>query len=74
MMGVARWRAPAKRIEISAEDRAALERIVRSSKSERRMVERARIVLGGERGALGSPDRRRARLRALDGKEVAGRL
>ena len=42
--------APAKRIEISAEDRAALERIVRSRKSERRMVERARIVLAAGEG------------------------
>ena len=42
--------APAKRIEISAEDRAALERIVRSRKAERRMVERARIVLEAGEG------------------------
>jgi transposase len=37
--------APAKRIEIGAEDGVALERIVRSRTAERRMVERARIVL-----------------------------
>jgi transposase len=37
--------ATAKRIEIGVEDRAALERIVRSRTAERRMVERARIVL-----------------------------
>ena len=42
--------APAKRIEISAENRAALERIVRSRKAERRMVERARIVLEAGEG------------------------
>ena len=42
--------APAKRIEISAEDRRELERIVRSGKAERRAVERARIVLGAAEG------------------------
>jgi len=42
--------ARAKRIEIGAEDRRELERIVRSRTAERRMVERARIVLlAGER-------------------------
>ena len=37
--------AHAKRIEIASEDRALLERTVRSRTAERRMVERARIVL-----------------------------
>jgi transposase len=35
----------AKRIDVSAQDRAALERIVRARKCERRMLERAQIVL-----------------------------
>ena len=42
--------ALAKRIEISDEDRVELERIVRASSSEVRMVERARIVLARVRG------------------------
>jgi len=42
--------APAKRIEIAADDRAALERIVRSRTAERRMVERAQIVLAAGEG------------------------
>ena len=42
--------AKAKRVEVSAEDRAALERIVRSRKAEQRMVERARIVLEAGEG------------------------
>lgn len=42
--------AKAKRIEIGTEDRAALERIVRAHTSERRMLERARIVLGAGEG------------------------
>ena len=42
--------AHAKRIEVSTEDRAALERIVRSRTAERRMVERARIVLEAGEG------------------------
>ena len=42
--------AHAKRIEIRSEDRAALERVVRSRKAERRMVERARIVLEASGG------------------------
>jgi transposase len=42
--------ALAKRIEIRAEDRAELERIVRSSTEEVRMVERAEIVLGAAEG------------------------
>lgn len=42
--------APAKRIEIATEDRVVLERIVRSRTGERRMVERARIVLGAGEG------------------------
>ena len=37
--------APAKRIEIGEEDRAVLERAARSRTAERRVVERARIVL-----------------------------
>ena len=47
--------ALAKRIEIGAEDRAELERIVRSSTEEVRMVERAQIVLGA---AVQLPSRR----------------
>ena len=39
-----------KRIEISDEDRSELERIVRASSSEVRMVERARIVLAAGEG------------------------
>ncbi len=42
--------AAAKRIEIRAEDRRELERIVRSRKAERRAVERARIVLAAAEG------------------------
>ena len=42
--------AAAKRIEISGEDRAALERIVGAQKSERRMLLRARIVLAAGEG------------------------
>ena len=42
--------AAAKRIEIGAEDRAALERIVRAHSAERRMVERAQIVLAAGEG------------------------
>jgi transposase len=39
-----------KRLEISDEDRGALERIVRAPSSEMRMVERARIVLAAGEG------------------------
>jgi len=42
--------APAKRIEISEEDRAELTRIARSGTEEVRMVERAEIVLGAAEG------------------------
>jgi transposase len=42
--------AAAKRIEIGEEDRAVLERVVRSRTAERRMVERARIVLEAAEG------------------------
>src|SRR5271167_4014038 len=42
--------ALAKHIEIGAEDRAELERIVRSSTAEVRMVERAQIVLAAAEG------------------------
>jgi len=42
--------AAAKQIEIGAEDRAALERIVRSGCSQARTVERARIVLAAGEG------------------------
>src|SRR5271170_7478845 len=42
--------ALAKRIEIGVEDRAELERIVRSSTAEVRMVERAEIVLHAGEG------------------------
>jgi len=43
----------AKRIEVSDEDRAELERIVRAASSEVRMVERARIVLSAMEGLTG---------------------
>src|ERR1035437_10934312 len=39
-----------KRIVVSPEDRAELERIVRSRRAERRMVERAEVVLGAAEG------------------------
>ncbi len=39
-----------KRITIGAEDRAELERIVRSRRAERRMVERAQVVLAAAEG------------------------
>lgn len=42
--------APAKRIEIGAEDRLVLERLVRSRTAERRTVEPARIVLAAAAG------------------------
>ena len=43
--------AHAKRVEISSEDRLVLERLARSRASERRLVERARIVLLAGEGA-----------------------
>jgi len=42
-----------RRVEVSAEDRRELERIVRASSSEVRMVERARIVLCAAEGKTG---------------------
>jgi transposase len=42
--------AMAKRIELCGEDRRELERLVRSRTAERRMVERARIVLAAAEG------------------------
>jgi transposase len=42
-----------RRIEVGAEDRAQLERLVRASSSEVRMVERARIVLLAAEGMTG---------------------
>jgi transposase len=42
--------AAAKRIEVGAQDRRELERLVRSRKAERRLVERARIVLAAGEG------------------------
>lgn len=39
-----------RRIEVGAEDRAELERIVRSRRAERRMVERAEVVLAAAQG------------------------
>jgi transposase len=42
--------AKAKKIKLSNADRADLERIVRSRSAERRMVERAQIVLGAAEG------------------------
>ncbi len=43
-----------KQIEVSARDRAELERIVAASSSEVRLVERARIVLAAGEGLKGS--------------------
>ena len=43
-----------KQIEVSAEDRAELERVVRAVSSEVRMVERARIVLAAAEGLKGT--------------------
>lgn len=42
--------APAKKIEITADEREALERVVRSTTAEARMVERSRIVLAAGEG------------------------
>jgi transposase len=42
--------AKAKRIEIGEDDRVALERVVRSRTAERRMVERARVLLEAAEG------------------------
>src|ERR1035437_10778172 len=39
-----------KRVVVSPEDRAELERIVRSRRAGRRMVERAEVVLGAAEG------------------------
>jgi transposase len=49
-----------KRVEVGPEDRAELERIVRSRRGERRMVERAGVVLGAAEG--------------LSAREIATRL
>jgi transposase len=43
-----------KQIEVSDDDRCELERIVRAARSEVRMVERARIVLGAAQGLRGA--------------------
>jgi transposase len=43
-------RGAGKRVEVSVEDRRELERIVRASSSEVRMVERARIVVAASEG------------------------
>jgi hypothetical protein len=43
-------RGAGKRVEVSDEDRRELERIVRASSSEVRMVERARIVVAASEG------------------------
>jgi DNA-directed RNA polymerase specialized sigma24 family protein len=43
-----------RRIEVSDDDRAELERIVRAASSEVRMVERARIVLAAAEGMTGN--------------------
>jgi DNA-directed RNA polymerase specialized sigma24 family protein len=42
-----------RQIEVSVEDRAELERIVRAVSSEVRLVERARIVLAAAEGLKG---------------------
>jgi transposase len=52
-MEAIRVAAPVRRIEIGGEDRLVLERIVRASSSEVRMVERARIVLCAGEGLSG---------------------
>jgi transposase len=73
--------AKAKKIELADEERAELERIVRSRSAERRLVERAQIVLGAAEGrsakriaaavgcALGTAKKWRARFeeRGLEG-------
>ncbi len=46
-----------KRIVVSPEDRAELERIVRSRRGERRMVERAEVVLAAAEGLSARGDR-----------------
>jgi hypothetical protein len=43
-----------RRIELSALDREELERVVRASSSEVRLVERARIVLCASEGLKGA--------------------
>ena len=48
-----------RRIELSAEDREDLERVVRAARSEVRMVERARIVLCASEGLKGEEIARR---------------
>ena len=45
------------RVAVSDEDRSELERIVRASSSEVRMVERARIVLAASEGLSDCADR-----------------
>ena len=42
-----------KRIELADHERVELERIVRAARSEARMIERARIVLGAAQGLKG---------------------
>lgn len=49
-MEAIRVAAPVKHVEIAEEDRLVLQRIVRASSSEVRMVERARIVLSAAEG------------------------
>ena len=43
----------ATRIVLTDEERAALERVLRGAKTERRMSERSRIVLAAARGLSG---------------------
>jgi len=63
-----------KQIEVSARDRAELERIVAASSSEVRLVERARIVLAAGEGLKGSEIADRVECSERDGGEVAGPL
>jgi hypothetical protein len=66
--------ALAKRIEIGAEDRVELERIVRSSTAEVRMVERAQIVLEAGEGRSAAEIGRAVGVFDEHGAEVAGAL
>ena len=63
-----------RRVEVSDEDRRELERIVRASSSEVRMVERARIVLAAGEGLSDSADRCSGGVLGADGEEVASAL
>jgi hypothetical protein len=63
--------ALAKRIEISVEDRAELERIARSATGQVRMVERAEIVLSAAEGRSAAAIGRAGGVLDEHGPEVA---